>query len=144
MSWTNTSAGDYLSLLLNAAGIANIADNTATSPAANLYLSLHTASPGATGNQSTNEAAYTSYARLAISRSAGSPAWTVTGNQASPNLAQLFAQATGGAETETYMGIGMSASGAGKLLWFGTISPTIAVSNGVQPELTTATTITGS
>lgn len=143
MSWTNTSAGDYLALVLNAIGIANIADNTATSPLTNLYISLHTASPGATGNQTTNEAAYTSYARVAISRSSGSPAWTVTSNSASPNAAINFPQATGGSETETYMGVGTASSGTGKLMWFGTISPNIAVSNGVTPQLTTSTTVTG-
>jgi hypothetical protein len=143
MSWTNTSAGDYLALVLNAVAIANIADNAASGPLTVMYISLHTSSPGASGNQTTNEAAYTSYTRISIARSSGSPAWTVTGNSASPNATIVFPTATGGSETETYLGVGTAGSGAGKLMWFGTLSPNVAVSNGVQPQLTTSTTVTG-
>src|SRR5262245_35265390 len=52
----NTFDNDLLKLIFNATPIANIADNAATSPLTNLYLSLHTADPGAGGNQTTNEA----------------------------------------------------------------------------------------
>ena len=52
-----------LKLIFNATGIANIADNTATSPLTNLYVSLHTADPTSAGNQTSSEANYTSYAR---------------------------------------------------------------------------------
>jgi hypothetical protein len=38
--------------------------------------------------------------------------------------------------------VGTALSGAGVLLYSGSISPTIAISTGVQPELTTATAIT--
>ncbi len=41
-----------------------IADNAATSPITNLYVSLHTGDPGEAGDQTTSEAAYTSYARV--------------------------------------------------------------------------------
>jgi hypothetical protein len=129
-----------LALLLNATGIPNIADNTATSPASSLYLSLHTASPGATGNQSTNEAAYTSYARASIART--SAGFTVASGVATLTSAVNFATATGGSETETYMGVGLSSTGAGTLYYYGPLSPNIAVSNGVTPQLTTGTTIT--
>jgi hypothetical protein len=53
-----------------------------------------------------------------------------------------FPAATGGSETETYAGIGTLVSTAGKLLFAGAISPTIAVSNGVTPQLTTASMLT--
>jgi hypothetical protein len=37
---------------------------------------------------------------------------------------------------------GTAASGTGKLLYFGTITPNIVVGNGVTPQLTTASVIT--
>lgn len=136
----STFDNDLLKLIFNATAISLIADNTATTPLTNLYVSLHTATPGAGGNQTTNEAAYTSYARVAVTRTSGG--WTVTGASTSPTATIIFPAATGGAETETFMAIGTTSSGAGKLLYFGSISPTIAVANGVTPELTTGTTIT--
>ncbi len=142
MTQTTAAAAAWLNLILNGIPIANIADDASSSPATVLYVSLHTASPGVGGSQNTNEAAYTSYARVAVARDAGSPAWTVSSNAATPGAPITFPTATGGSETETYMGIGKSSSGAGTLLWYGAISPQIVVVNGVPPSLTTATTIT--
>ncbi len=137
---------DQLALLLNATGIANIADNTATSPLANLYVALHTSNPGPTGTQSTDEVSYTSYARVAVARSNASPAWTITGSNpasASPTANITFPTSTGGTGgTVTYFSIGSEASGAGVIYYYGTVSPNIAVSSGVAPQLTTASTIT--
>ena len=141
MTQTTTAADNLLKLVLNATNWANIADNASSSPLTNIYVSLHTASPGVTGTQQTNEAAYTSYARVAVARTSGG--WTVTNNTAVPAAQITFAAATGGSETETFVGLGWASSGAGVLYWYGSISPTIAVSGGVTPALTTATTITG-
>jgi len=135
-----TYGSNLLKLLFNATAYANVADNAASSPLTNLYASLHTTSPGSGGNQLTNEAAYTSYARVAAARTTGG--WTVPSNSVSPVATISFPAATGGSETEQYFGIGTASSGAGVLLYFGTISPTIAVANGVTPQLTTASTIT--
>ena len=108
-----------------------------------LYLSLHTADPTAGGNQSSSEISYTGYARVAVARSSGG--FTVTGNSVSPAALEAFAASTGGTGgTAAYFGIGTAASGAGVLLYAGPISPTIAISSGVTPELTTATAITES
>lgn len=140
MSGTNsTFANTLLLLLFNATAIANVADNAASSPITNVYVSLHTADPG-NGNQTTSEAAYTSYARVAGLRTSGG--WTVSTNTVVPAATVSFPAATGGSETETYAGIGKSISGAGVLWFSGAISPTIAVSNGVTPQLTTASTLT--
>jgi len=138
----NTFNNDLLKLIFNATAIANIADNAASSPLTNLYVSLHTSSPGAGGSQTTNECAYTSYARVAVARTTGG--WTVTSSSVSPFATVTLPAATGGSETATHFGIGTASSGAGKLLYYGAISPTIAISNGVTPELTTGSTITES
>lgn len=140
MSKSNALETDLLELLFNATAIANIADNAATSPLTNLYVSLHTADPGEAGNQSASECAYTSYARVAVARSGSG--WTVTGNSVSPAANIDFPQATGGTETATHFAVGTAASGTNAILYSGTITPNIAISTGVTPRLTTATAIT--
>jgi hypothetical protein len=113
---------------------------TGTSPLTNIYVSLHTADPADAGNQTTNETAYTSYARVAVARTSGG--WTVTGNSVSPTANIDFPACTGGTATITHFGIGTASSGTGKLLYSGTVSPNISVSSGVTPRLTTASTVT--
>lgn len=140
MSKGNTFENDLLKLIFNATAIANIADNAGSSPLTNLYVSLHTADVGEAGDQTTNECAYTGYARVAVARTTGG--WTVTNNSVSPVSPIEFPQATGGTETATHWAVGTAASGAGKVLYKGTISPTIAISNGVTPRLGTASAIT--
>lgn len=140
MSKTNTFENDWLKLIFNATAIANLADNAASSPLTNLFVSLHTADPGEAGNQSTNEIAYTSYARVAVARTSGG--WTVTNNSVSPVANIDFPAATGGSGTVTHFGVGTSSSGAGVLYYKGTVTPNITVSSGVTPRLTTASTIT--
>lgn len=141
---SNTIDADVLALLLNGTTIANIAINATSSPLTSLWVALHTSSPGASGSQTTNEAAYGSYARVAVARNPGSPAWTVTGESISPNSTITFPTASSGSETETYASVGTASSGAGTILYWGPISPTIAVSAGTIPQLTTASTITES
>lgn len=142
MPKTNAYSISVLELLFNATTIANVAINATSSPLTNLYVSLHTATPGVGGNQQTNEAAYTSYARVAVARTSGG--WTISGESISPASTISFPTCTGGSETETYMGIGSAATGTGVLYYFGAISPNIAVASGVTPQLTTATVITES
>lgn len=140
MSKGNTFENDWLKLIFNATAIANIADNAATSPLTNLYVSLHTADPGEAGDQTTNEIAYTSYARVAVARTTGG--WTVTANSVSPVAAITFPAGTGGSGTASYFGVGTASSGAGKLLYSGTVTPNIVCGSGVTPELSTSTAIT--
>lgn len=140
MSKSNTFENDFLKLIFNAVAIANIADNAGISPLTNLYVSLHTADPGETGDQTTNEIAYTSYARAAVARTAGG--WTVTANSVSPAAAINFPAGTGGTGTATHFGVGTDASGTGKLLYSGTITPNIVCGNGITPQLTTSSSIT--
>ena len=140
MSKGDTFENDLLRLIFNGTAIANIADNAATSPLTNLFVSLHTADPGEAGSQTTNETAYTSYARVSVARTTGG--WTVTANSVSPVANIAFPSCTGGTATITHFGVGTATSGAGKLLYKGTVTPNISVSTGVTPTLTTASTIT--
>jgi hypothetical protein len=140
MSIGNTFENDLVKLIFQATAIADIAENDATSPLTNLYVALHTADPGEAGNQTTSECAYTSYARVAVARTSGG--WAVSNNVVTPVANIDFPAATGGSETATYASIGTASSGTGKIIASGAISPTIAISNGVTPRLTTASTFT--
>lgn len=136
---SNTFENDLLKLIFKTTTITGLARDDA-SPLASLYVSLHTASPGEAGDQTTNEIAYTGYARIAVARGAG---WTVTGNSVSPAAAVTFGTMSGGAGgTVTHFAVGTDVSGAGKVLYYGVVTPNIVVSAGVTPELTTASAIT--
>lgn len=137
-----TFDNDLLKLIFNATPIANIADNAGTSPLTNLFISLHTADPTASGNQTSSEATYTSYARVAVARTTGG--WTVTSASVSPVAAITFPAGTGGSGTVTNFSVGTASTLAGKILYTGTVSPSIVTGNGITPILTTASTITES
>lgn len=139
----STFANDWLKLVFQAVAIANLCDNAGTSPITNLQLALHTATP-ASGNQTTSEAAYTGYARLAEVRSTASPGFTVAGNVATLAANANFGTSSGTpSETEEFMSIGKSSTGTGEVYFYGAISPTIAVTAaGVTPSLTNASTCT--
>lgn len=143
MSLTNASETALLALFFNTTTWTGIADDTATSALTAFYLNLATGDPGETGNQTTSEAAYTSYARESVARASGAGGFTVSGASATLTDATTdFTQASGGSETETHFGIGSDASGTGTLFMSGTISPSIVVASGTTPQLTSATAIT--
>lgn len=140
MSKGNTFENDILKLFFNATAIADLAQDDGSSPATNLYVSLHTADPGEGGAQNTSEIAYTSYARVAVARSGAG--FTVTNNSVSPAATVSFPAGTGGSGTATHFGIGTASSGAGYLMYKGTVTPNIVCGNGITPQLTTASAIT--
>lgn len=137
---SDTFENDLLKLIFNATAIANMADNAAASPLTNLYVALHTADPGDAGSQSTSEATYTGYARVAVARTSGG--WAVTGNSVSPVAAINFPACTAGTNTITHWSVGVASSGATKILYAGAVTPSISVSTGVTPQLTVASTVT--
>lgn len=143
MSKSNTHENDYLKLIFNNVTMTLVGDAAgilASAAAGSLYFSLHTADPGEAGDQTTNEVAYTSYARVAVARTTGG--FTVSTNTAALVANVSFPAGTGGSGTATHWGIGASSSGAGKLLYKGAISPSIVCGNGVTPQLTAGTVVT--
>ena len=135
MSKSNTFENDLLLLVFNNTDITLIGDaaglqNSAT--AGSLYVSLHTADPGVGNNQTTNETAYTNYARVAVARSGAG--WTVTGNAVANAALVQFPQCGVTGATLTHFGVGTDSSGAGKLLYSGALSASLAVSSGIQPQ----------
>lgn len=142
MSKTNSWENGLLLLVFNNTNFANVGDATGlrgSSTAGQLFVSLHTADPGETGTQATNEATYTSYARVAVVRSGAG--WVVTGNSVSPAATISFPTATGGSNVITHFGVGLASTGANTLLYKFSVSPNISVTSGVTPRLTTATFI---
>lgn len=140
MSKSDSFENDLLKMIFNATAIANLADNAATSPLTQLFVSLHTADPGEAGTEATSETTYTSYARVGVNRNSGG--WTVTGSSVSPAANIDFPACTGGTATITNFAVGVASSGSTKILYSGTVTPNISVSTGVTPRLTTASAIT--
>lgn len=135
----NTFENDFLKLIFHGTAINFIAQNNSTSPLTNLYCALHTADPGEAGAQNTNETVYGAYARVAVARSAAG--WTITDNVVNPVAEIQFATCTSGTASITHWSVGTDASGVGKILYAGPISPAISVATGVTPRLSTATAI---
>jgi hypothetical protein len=138
MSATNAFETALLQLYFTNTDHANIGDaaglqNSAT--AGSFYVSLHTGDPGEAGSQTTNEATYTSYARVAVARSGAG--WTVSGNNVSNAAAINFPACTGGTNTITHFGIGSDSSGAGNLFFKGALNASLAVSSGITPTIAT-------
>lgn len=142
MSKSNTFENDLLALIFTNVAIADIGDAAglrASVGAGNLYWSLYTADPGEAGTAVTSEAAYTGYARVAAARGAG---FTVTANSVSPPANVDFGECTAAAGGPiTHFGVVNTASGAGKLLYKGTMSPNITMAVGVIPRIKPTSTI---
>jgi hypothetical protein len=131
MSKSNASENDFINFTFNKV-IPSWMGTLTTTGITDFYISLHTADPGEAGDQETNEATYTSYARVAVVRT--SSGWTVAGNQASNAALIQFPQCTGGTNTITHVSIGTVISGTGEIIYSGALNASLAVSNGIQPQ----------
>jgi hypothetical protein len=135
MSKGNTFENDLLLLIFNNTDAALIGDATGlrgSSTAGSLYVSLHTANPDESGSQTTSEATYSPYARIAVARSGAG--WTVTGNAVANAALIQFAQCASGSDTLTHFAVGTASSGAGKILYKGALTSSLSVSSGIQPQ----------
>lgn len=81
------------------------------------------------------------YARIAVARD--NTGWTVVTNTATLAATATFAaMASGAGGTVTHFGVGTGSSGAGHLIFLGTVTPNLAVVAGITPKLDTGTTLT--
>jgi hypothetical protein len=143
MGKSNLASNGLLNLIFAGTTFAGIAQNVAVSPLTTFYIALHTADPTAAGNQSSSEAAYVGYARVAVART--SAGWTTaTAESVNPQAPINFPPGTGGGGTATFWSIGTAASGAGSILYSGPISPSIVMGSGITPQLTSASIVTES
>ncbi len=128
---TNT-ADDTLDALLRAV-------DPAWRSGATRYIALHTASPGVAGDQTTNEAAYGGYARVAVTAATG---FTAAASGSTSNTALIqFPQCSSGSETETYVSIGTASSGAGQIIYFGALTASRSISAGIQPQFSASSLV---
>lgn len=145
MSKSDVFENDLMLLLFNNTAITNIGDAgglRATAAPGTFWVALYTANPDEAGTAVTNETAYTNYVRVSVNRASGAGGFTVTNNSVSPASNVDFAEcgATPGGPI-THFGIVNTASGAGKLLYSGTVSPTITMAQGVIPRIKSTSTI---
>lgn len=94
------------------------------------YLALFTADPTESGSVA-NEANYTGYARVALTKSA---AWTDGGSTFSNAALIQFGACTAGSNTITHFAVVDTASGAVAMMISGALSASLNVSAGIQPQ----------
>ena len=138
MSLSDSAESDLLKLLFNNTTWAGVGDATGvvgSGTAGSLFVALHTADPGETGTQSTNEISYTGYARVAVARSTGG--WTVPGTaptQVANAATVTFGACTAGSGTATHFSIGKTSSGATEIIDSGPLTASLAISAGITPS----------
>ena len=144
MSATNAAETAVLNLIFNNSAWANVGDASGLQPssaAGSFYVSLHTADPAETGNQTSNETSYTGYARVAVARSASG--WTVSGNAVSPTNNIDFGQKTdAGSVTITHIGLGSASTGTGNLFFIFALSSSITVDQNEAPQISSSSSFT--
>lgn len=126
-------------------------NNAATSTTTVLWVALHTADPGNSGNPATNEVAYTNYARVATQRTAsgGTGGWTISTVfspcSVYPTTGVTFAQCTTASTvviTNWSVGTSSATGGTTNLYYCGTVTPNISLGANVTPSLTTGSACT--
>lgn len=124
MSKSNTTENDMLLMAL-------VGTDPAWRAGATIYIALHTADPGEAGSAVTNEANYTSYARVGVTKATG---WTDGGSSFTNSGLISFPQCTGGSNALTYGSIVTTASGAGQIIYSGALGATLNVANLITPQ----------
>ena len=124
MSFSNATETEVLAYIFDSAAAAWEAN-------ANFWVALHTADPGEAGTATTSEVAYTSYARVAVSRTTG---FTVSGNSVENAALIQFGACTAGTNTITHFAVVDTVSGAVALMISGALSASLNVSTGIQPQ----------
>ena len=136
MSASDAFETSLLGLIITNANAANVGDATGlrgSTTAGVFWISL-TVSPGHTeaGSQTTNETAYTNYARQDEARN--TTQWTVTGDTADNDFAIGYPTCGATGATLYGFGLGSDTSGVGNLFLIGDLTSTLAVSNGITPS----------
>jgi len=124
MSKSNTTENDILLMALKGT-------DPSWRAGATIYAALYTSDPGEAGSATTNEATYTSYARVGITKSSG---WTDGGSTFSNAALIQFPQCTGGTNTITHVALVTTSSGAGQIIYSGSLNSSLSVSNLIQPQ----------
>ena len=94
------------------------------------YLALFTADPGEAASLAA-EATYTGYARVALTKAT---AWTGTASPFTNAALVQFGACTAGTSVCTHFAVVVTASGAVAMMISGSLSASLSVSTGIQPQ----------
>jgi hypothetical protein len=123
MSKSNTLENDILKLMLQGTDPSWRASGTQ-------YVALFTDDPTDSGSIA-NEATYTGYARVAVTKAT---AWTDSGSTFSNAALIQFGQCSAGTNAITHFAVVDTASGAVNMMISGALSATLNVTSGIQPQ----------
>jgi hypothetical protein len=124
MSKSNTTENDVLKAVLQGT-------DPSWRAGASLYLAFYTADPDETGTATTNETAYTNYARQTITKATG---WTDGGSSFTNSGLIQFPQCGASGATLTHVALVSTSSGAGQIFYSGALNSPLAVANLIQPQ----------
>jgi len=134
MSISNTYEGRILACIYQNAAMTNLGDAggvRASVTAGTMKVALHTADPGETGTASTNEIAYTGYARATVARSTGGFTLSGTAPTQIANAAIVnWPACTAGSGTATHFSF---ADDNGDIVHSGALTASLAISAGITP-----------
>lgn len=139
MSSTTQFATAFLKFYFQRIPIPNIADDATVDPVTEIFISFHTASPGAAGVQTSHECSYTGYVRVLLARS--DSAWAVTGAECNPKADVEGSYCSAGTETISHWGIGRAADGSGVLDFYGEIDTPFEITATNTPKISSNTKI---
>lgn len=139
---SDASELDLWKLILNNTTWAGMGDTTGivgSGTAGSFFVALHTSDPTDAGTQTSNEATYTGYARVAVARSSsGFTCSTTSGVTTAVNASAVnFPACTAGSNTITHFSVGKASTGTGEILFVGPLSASLAVSTGITPNFAT-------
>jgi hypothetical protein len=126
------TCNNIINLYYRAEAIANIADDAAASPVANIKMRLATASYTGASTGSSNEATYTNYAAQDVPRSGSG--WAAASGGATSNVAAIEFPQCGASGNTITSACTSKAAGASDVFHYGDLNASIAVSNQIQPR----------
>ena len=134
----NSFETSVLEHIFNNTNIANIGDATGlrgSTVAGSFYVGLYTVAPS--DSVAGTECNYTSYARVAVARSAGG--WTISTNNCSNTAVVTFPTCTGGTNTAVAFAICKAGTkDVDDAIFWGDLTAQLAISNGITPEFAPA------
>ncbi len=96
---------------------------------ASRYIALHTGDPGDAGTAITSECAFGSYARVAVTAATG---FTAASGGSSSNTGEIsFPECSSSSELVTHVSIVDTASGAGTIIYSGSLTASRTISSGI-------------
>jgi hypothetical protein len=141
MSKANVTENDFIKFVFNTVSMPSYGSN--------LFVHLHTADPGEGGTSSTNEAAYTGYARVSTTRIDDATGWKIcdadgtpnpNGRAAENNGEVTFPECTGVSDDVLITHASLCTNG-GQILYKGALTASIRVTNLITPRFPAGTMI---